>query len=148
MDLIFTSSSNSAEPHLKYQQQTLRPGGGDGEENRAPPSAGMVVDSLRGPGREFLRSISSVTTSPVSQLPGGGGRAATTPGDDKLSASSSLPKMSKKELKLAQNQLNKLTQINIHLHGKAIESFGNASRTHVTAPCVVWVSEIFCYLAH
>lgn len=72
----------------------------------------MVVDAMRGPGREFMRSISSVTTSPVSHLPGGGGS------EEKLVATVSMPKMSKKELKLAQNQLNKLTQINIHLHGE------------------------------
>lgn len=77
-------------------------------------SAGaMVVEGPRGNAgvREFMRSVSSVTTSPVSHLPGGGG-------EEQLVATTSLPKLSKKELKMAQSQLNKLTQINIHLHGK------------------------------
>lgn len=97
MDLIFSSGGGSTQQHTKYQQHPK-------------PSSGMAVDALRGPGRELLRSISSVATSPVSHLPGGGG-------DEKMTVAQ-LPKMSKKELKLAQNQLNKLTQINIHLHGK------------------------------
>lgn len=87
-------------------------------------AATMVVDSggmMRGPGREFLRSISSVTTSPVSHLPGGSSASSSGghgDGEKLTSGGGSLPKLSKKELKLAQNQLNKLTQINIHLHGK------------------------------
>lgn len=91
MDLIFSSGSTQ---QIKYQKQHQKP---------------MVQDGMRAPGREFLRSISS-----VSQLPGG----MTAMSNDEKAP---LPKMSKKELKLAQNQLNKLTQINIHLHGKKME---------------------------
>lgn len=55
---------------------------------------GSSSNLRRDSGRELLRSVSTVE----------GG---------------SVPKMTKKELKLAQSQLNKqLTQINIHLHGK------------------------------
>lgn len=113
MDLIFsstTTTNSAAATHHKYQKQQPQNQKSSSGEIKVG-DGGMVVDGLRGPGREFLRSISSVTTSPVSHLPGGGA-------EEKLAATS-MPKMSKKELKLAQNQLNKLTQINIHLHGKA-----------------------------
>lgn len=95
MDLIFSSGSTQQQ-QIKYQKHHQKP---------------MVQEGMRAPGREFLRSISSVATSPVSQLQGG----LTVMSHDEKAP---LPKMSKKELKLAQNQLNKLTQINIHLHGK------------------------------
>ena len=126
MDLIFSTSN-------KYQEQP---------KNQKPIStrssnsgaAAMVVDSIgmRGPGREFLRSISSVTTSPVSHLPGGGT-------EEKLAAVS-MPKMSKKELKLAQNQLNKLTQINIHLHGK--QGWGKGDQRCAGRTKLIWTFQL------
>lgn len=95
MDLIFSSGSTQQQPKAPKPPMVVEGGGGG-----------------RAPGREFLRSISSVASSPVSQLPGGTNSNSSS--DEKAP----MPKMSKKELKLAQNQLNKLTQINIHLHGK------------------------------
>lgn len=59
-------------------------------------------------------SVSSLTTSSTSQTPSVGSATATALMPPPPMAQ---PKMTKKQLKLAQAQLDKLTQINIHLHG-------------------------------
>lgn len=124
-----TSPSNAVEPPSTPQataaatREGMEVRVGSAGAHKYSSAGAMVVEGPRGNAgvREFMRSVSSVTTSPVSHLPGG---------EEQLVATTSLPKLSKKELKMAQSQLNKLTQINIHLHGKGTRV--PSSATHST----------------